>query len=102
VGSELFLSEAAMEGILAGRSDYAAALVDLGFISHSYCRGINDGQTDTSPRSLDEHSDNARIIKAALCAGLRLKRWPKHARLSSRRTCKFRCESVSIRASTPA
>jgi hypothetical protein len=69
VGSELFLSEAAMEGILAGRSDYAAALVDLRFISHSYCRGINDGHADSSARGLDEHSDNARIVKAALCAG---------------------------------
>ncbi len=58
-----------MEGILAGRSDYAAALVDLGFVSHSYCRGINDGQVDPTPLGPDEHSGNARIVKAALCAG---------------------------------
>ena len=58
-----------MEGILAGRSDYAAALVDLGFVSHSYCRGINDGQVDSWPLGPDEYSDNARIVKAALCAG---------------------------------
>ncbi|KAK9848234.1 hypothetical protein WJX84_008694, partial [Apatococcus fuscideae] len=70
-----FLSEGAMEAILAGRQDFAKKLADLGFITHSYAASINSDHSqqqsmpahDTS--SPDKFSHNARFIKAAICAG---------------------------------
>ena len=46
----------------------AAILSDLGFLPYGYERCLNDAAASGSP--LDEFSDNARIVKAALCAGV--------------------------------
>lgn len=58
-----------MEGILAGRADYAATLDGLGFTTCPYSRLAADGRLDMGSGGLDEFSDNGRIVKAALCAG---------------------------------
>lgn len=63
VASERFISDAAMEATLRGRADFAGTLADMGFLPPGY---------PDNPRAapgLDEHSDNARVVKAAICAG---------------------------------
>ncbi len=55
-----------MGAILAGRDDYAAALADLGFCDEGFSKALRAG---SSGHRLDEFSDNARIIKAAMCEG---------------------------------
>ena len=67
VSQRFFLSEPAMEAILAGREDYAAALTDLGFSDHGFSEALRSG---SSKHPLDEFSGNARIVKAAMCAGV--------------------------------
>ena len=69
MSSQYFLSEAAMEGILSGRLDYAAKLADLGFVPQAYLRALESSQADAAAGDLDEFSGNARIVKAALTAG---------------------------------
>lgn len=65
----MFLSDAAMEATLHGRAEYAGILADLGFVSPGYAAQCNasDLQEDTSGQ--DSMSGNARVIKAAICAG---------------------------------
>lgn len=65
-----------MEAITAGRAQYAEILADLGFIDSDYIRTIstsndNDstGATATANK-VDEMSNSARVVKAAICAGL--------------------------------
>lgn len=58
-----------MEGISAGRSDYTAALVDLGFADVKYSALQESWEMEASPGGLDEFSGNARVVKAALSAG---------------------------------
>lgn len=55
-----------MEAILAGREDYAAALADLGFVDQGFQTALRAG---SSEHQVDEFSGNARIVKAAVCAG---------------------------------
>ena len=55
-----------MEAILAGREDYAAALTELGFSDPGFRDALRNGR---SKHQLDEFSGNARIVKAAMCAG---------------------------------
>lgn len=55
-----------MEAILAGREDYAAALTDLGFSDKGFSEALRAG---SNRHQLDEYSGNARIVKAAMCAG---------------------------------
>ena len=70
VSRRFFLSEPAMEAILAGRDDYAAALRDLGFSDDGFREAL---RASSSTHTLDEYSNNARIVKAAICAGAALK-----------------------------
>ncbi len=72
-----------MEAIKAGRADFAAALADLGFLPPEYVHslrsggrggrdakeGSSDSEAFTAAGAADEYSSNARIVKAALCAG---------------------------------
>ena len=58
-----------MEAILAGRGDYAIALADLGFTRRSYQHSLHNGRANDR---LDEYSGNARMVKAAMCAGILL------------------------------
>lgn len=68
--SQNFVSDAAMEGTLQGRAEYAGILADLGFLPVSYVASCRN-----SAHELDSHYDecslNARVIKAAICAGER-------------------------------
>jgi hypothetical protein len=69
------------QGIDAGRKQYAEILADLKFVSNDYAttaavlrgqggggRGQRRGEGVPS-REVDEHSGNARVVKAALAAG---------------------------------
>ena len=70
-----------MEAISEGRAEYAATLADLGFVTgdfvqHTRRRGSRAGagggggpKPFAGPGGVDEHAGNARIVKAALCAG---------------------------------
>lgn len=69
VTSKYFLSEPAMEGILSGRHDFAKALVELGFVSQTYLHTLNELPQNAAQTAVDEFSGNARIVKAAICAG---------------------------------
>lgn len=73
LASESFVSDAAMEATLQGRADFAGTLADLGFLPRTY---VNDACSTSGCDSdadghagLDEYSGNARVIKAAICAG---------------------------------
>lgn len=60
-----------MEATLAGRKDYANLLADLGFLPRDYADHMGPtgpARGFTSP--FDQYSENARIVKAALCAGV--------------------------------
>ncbi|KAK9809193.1 hypothetical protein WJX72_011126 [[Myrmecia] bisecta] len=82
VCSQYFISEAAMEATLAGRAEYAAILADLGFMAADYARTLGrepfqikensrmEVDLDPEERGLNDYAGNARIVKAALCAGL--------------------------------
>lgn len=56
-----------MAAILAGRQDYAATLVELGFADKIFLEALGAGDEGTQ---YDGYSQNARIVKAALCAGI--------------------------------
>ncbi|KAK9846310.1 hypothetical protein WJX81_001334 [Elliptochloris bilobata] len=66
-----FVSDAAMEAMAATRADFAAQLADLGFLPCSYARACAEGAHPLPPEAaaFDDASGNARIVKAALCAG---------------------------------
>ncbi|PRW33164.1 P-loop containing nucleoside triphosphate hydrolase isoform A [Chlorella sorokiniana] len=84
-----FLSDQALEAIDAGRQQYAELLADLGFIPASYAahasaaggrgrRGGGYSSAVSNPygeggerplHEVDEHSSNARTVKATLCCG---------------------------------
>lgn len=80
-----FVSDQAMEAITAGRKQYAEILEDLGFIPRAYLPRLtgppayssagyqtlaNIGPGNENHGDLDEMSGSARVVKAALCAGL--------------------------------
>jgi len=59
-----------MEATAASRADLAAQLADLGFLPAAYARACRDGgPMPAEAAAYDDHSGNARIVKAALCAG---------------------------------
>ena len=70
-----------MDAILDGRAEYAAILADLGFVPGEYVQHTRQGGLSaglgggagpkhfTGAGGLDEYAGNARVIKAALCAG---------------------------------
>ncbi len=59
-----------MEGTLQGRAEYAGILADLGFLPVSYVASCRNGAQELDSH-YDECSLNARVIKAAICAGER-------------------------------
>ncbi len=70
-----FLSESALEAIEAGRAEFAATLMDMGLLPPSF-RGWMQQQArsslpsgDITLHEFDSYCNNARIVKAALCAG---------------------------------
>ena len=70
-----FLSESALEAIEAGRAEFAATLMDMGLLPPSF-RGWMQQQArsslpseDITLHEFDSFCNNARIVKAALCAG---------------------------------
>ena len=65
----MFLSDAAMEATLNGRAEYARILADLGFVSPDYATHCNSLGISEGPDGQDAMSGNARVIKAAICAG---------------------------------
>jgi hypothetical protein len=70
VASQMFVSDAAMEATLQGRAEYAGILADLGFLSREYAQSFNNAEAAGKlDPAFDEFSGNARIIKAAICAG---------------------------------
>ena len=63
-----------LQSIDAGRRQYADILADLGFLPGTYPASLADvrregGLGQLAPHELDQFSDQARIVKAALCAG---------------------------------
>jgi hypothetical protein len=59
-----------MEATAAGRRDYANLLAELGFLPHAYAEQMGSrGPADGFTSPYDQFSDNARIVKAAMCAG---------------------------------
>ncbi len=59
-----------MEAIADGRGEYAATLVDLGFLPGSYLEAVRHGTTmSNSGHDVDDFSNNARVVKAAVCGG---------------------------------
>lgn len=65
----MFLSDAAMEATLNGRAEYARVLADLGFVSPDYAISCNTLDVPEDIYGQDAMSGNARVIKAAICAG---------------------------------
>ena len=63
------LSDAAMEATLNGRAEYARILADLGFVNPDYAARCNSPGTRPDSNCQDAMSGNARVIKAAICAG---------------------------------
>lgn len=70
-----FLSESALEAIDAGRAEFAATLMDMGLLPSSFCTWMQQQaksslpSSDMEPHEFDSYCNNARVIKAALCAG---------------------------------
>ena len=70
-----FLSESALDAIEAGRAEFAATLMDMGLLPPSFQAWLHQqsrsgvAPSDTNPHEFDAYCNNARIIKAALCAG---------------------------------
>lgn len=61
-----------MEAALQGRAEYAGILADLGFLPDGYAGACSNGAQNTAEEEythFDEYSSNARVIKAAICAG---------------------------------
>lgn len=68
----MFLSEAALEAVQAGRADFAATLTEIGLLPASYQAQLQHYQPAAGSQELhafDLFCNNARVIKAALCAG---------------------------------
>ena len=62
-----FLSQQALEGVMASRLDYAAVLADLGFVSRDYLLALKrDGH---GGGVADRNAQTGRVVKAALVAG---------------------------------
>lgn len=56
---------------MAGRKDYANLLAELGFLPRDYADHMGStGPANGFMSPFDQYSENARIVKAALCAGL--------------------------------
>ena len=76
-----FLSESALEAIEAGRAEFAATLVGMGLLPASFQSwGQQQSKSGTTPGEAEPHEfdaycNNARIIKAALCAGMLCNTW---------------------------
>lgn len=72
--NQMFVSDAAMEVTLQGRAEYAGILAEFGFLPQQYAMTCNDsGSSSNELKGIhDEYSGNARIIKAAICAGEKL------------------------------
>ncbi|KAA6421632.1 MAG: putative ATP-dependent RNA helicase DHX57 [Trebouxia sp. A1-2] len=70
-----FLSESALEAIEAGRAEFAATLMDMGLLPPSFCGWMQQqarsslSSADNTLHEFDSYCNNARIVKAALCAG---------------------------------
>ena len=70
-----FLSESALEAVEAGRTEFAATLMDMGLLPPSFQAWLQqqskNGATagESELHEFDAYCNNARIIKAALCAG---------------------------------
>ncbi len=70
-----FLSESALEAIEAGRAEFAAALTDMGLLPPSFRAWMQQQARSSQPpadmevHEFDAYCSNARIVKAALCAG---------------------------------
>ena len=69
VASQNFLSDAALEATLNNRADFAGILADLGFVSPAYAVHCNSANAVEDSYGQDAMSGNARVIKAAICAG---------------------------------
>ena len=69
VASQNFLSDAALEATLNNRADFADILADLGFVSPAYAAHCNSANAIEDSYGQDAMSGNARVIKAAICAG---------------------------------
>ena len=69
VASQSFLSDAALEATLNNRADFAGILADLGFVSPAYAAHCNSANAMEDSYGQDVMSGNARVIKAAICAG---------------------------------
>ena len=69
VASQNFLSDAALEAALNNRADFAGILADLGFVSSAYAAHCNSANPMDDSYGQDAMSGNARVIKAAICAG---------------------------------
>ena len=69
VASQNFLSDAALEATLNNRADFAGILADLGFVSPAYAAHCNAANALEASHGQDAMSGNARVIKAAICAG---------------------------------
>ena len=70
-----FLSESALDAIEAGRAEFAATLMDMGLLPPSFQDWLHQqsrsgaATSQSQPHEFDAYCNNARIIKAALCAG---------------------------------
>ena len=69
VASQNFLSDAALEATRNNRADFASILADLGFVSPAYAARCNSANAMEDSSGQDAMSGNARVIKAAICAG---------------------------------
>lgn len=69
VASQNLLSDAALEATLNNRADFASILADLGFVSPAYAAHCNSANASEDSYGQDAMSGNARVIKAAICAG---------------------------------
>ena len=69
VASQKFLSDAALEATLNTRAEFAGILADLGFVSPAYAAHCNSAIAMEDSYGQDTMSRNARVIKAAICAG---------------------------------
>jgi ATP-dependent RNA helicase DHX57 len=68
-----FLSWQALDGVRAAREDYASVLAELGFVPRAYVdavRGRTSAAAAAAASAMDAHASSARVVKAALCAGL--------------------------------
>lgn len=65
-----FLSQQGMEGVLAGRRQLAGILQALGFVDGGYLARLDAPPSRDPPHALDAAAASARVVKAALAAGL--------------------------------